>query len=51
MLTIALTEQQRNNLLVFLNRVDIKGAEVPAFTEIMLAIHQGTMQKDEPVLA
>lgn len=34
-MNIKLTEQQLNNLQAFLQRVDLKGAEVPAYVEIM----------------
>ncbi len=33
--TVTLTEQQLNNLRVFLQRVPMEGKEVPAFVEIM----------------
>jgi len=32
---IEFTEEQIKNLQVFLNRVDLKGAEVPAFVDII----------------
>jgi len=35
---IKLTEQQYNNLKVFLQRVELKGNEVPAFLEIVQAL-------------
>ena len=38
--TIELTEKQKQNLLIFLNRVQLSGAEVPAFIEIMQAINK-----------
>lgn len=37
---IELTEQQLNNLQVFLQRLDLKGNEVPAFVEIMNALNK-----------
>ena len=36
--TIELTEKQKQNLLIFLNRLQLSGAEVPAYVEIMRAI-------------
>jgi hypothetical protein len=36
--TIELTDEQRNNLIAFLNRTQMKGEEVPAFLEIMQAL-------------
>jgi len=41
MFQIILTEQERQNLLLFLNRVNLTGAEVPAYTEIQIAIAKG----------
>lgn len=43
---IELTKEQINNLKVFLARVDLKGAEVPAFLEIMQAIEKGVIDDD-----
>ncbi len=37
---IELTEQQLNNLKIFLNRVDLKGNEVGAFVEIMQTLNK-----------
>lgn len=34
-----MNEKTCDNLLVFLNRTDLKGAEVPAFVEIINAIN------------
>ena len=34
-----MTPQQINNCLAFLNRADIKGGEVPAFVEVVNALH------------
>lgn len=41
MFEITLTSEQLNNLKAFLCRVVLKGAEVPAFLEIMQAIEKG----------
>jgi len=38
MITIQLSEVQRKNLLVFLNRVQLNGQEVPAFMEVIQVI-------------
>ena len=32
---IELTKEQHRNLIVFLNRVQLTGSEVPAYTDIM----------------
>lgn len=37
---IKLSEKAVSNLVTFLKRVDLKGVEVSAFNEIMLAIHE-----------
>lgn len=42
---IELTEQLLNNLQIFLQRVDLKGNEVPAFVEIMNALNKPTVEK------
>ena len=34
-----------NNLLIFLNRTNIKGAEVPAFVEIINAINTAKIEE------
>jgi len=39
-LDIKLNEKAVSNLVTFLKRVDLKGVEVSAFNEIMLAIHE-----------
>lgn len=39
------TQEQLKNLEVFLLRVELKGAEVPAFVEIINAINK--VEKDE----
>ena len=43
-LKIELTEQQLNNLQVFLNRVSLQGNEVGAFVEIMQALSNPTIE-------
>ncbi len=37
---IELTEQQHKNLLAFLNRINMTGAEVPAYLDILGAINK-----------
>ena len=37
---INLTIEQRKNLIVFLNRVQMSGAEVPAYLEIVNALNE-----------
>jgi len=39
-LTVELTEKQKQNLLIFLNRVQLSGAEVPAYIEIVQAVNK-----------
>lgn len=38
---IELTQEQLTNLGAFLNRVDLKGAEVPAFIDVINALNGG----------
>jgi hypothetical protein len=40
MRTLEFTEDQMKNLAVFLNRVQLTGAEVPAYLEIVQAINK-----------
>ena len=44
---IKMSVQEINNLCTFLNRVDLKGAEVPAFVAIMNAISSAERGEDE----
>ena len=44
---IELTEEQRNNLLIFLDRVTLQGKEVIAFTQIVHAL-QNPLEKEQP---
>ena len=46
-ITIGLTEKQKQNLLIFLNRVQLSGAEVPAFVEIMQEINSSSIQQPD----
>lgn len=46
---IKLTEQQLNNLKAFLLRVDLKGSEVGAFTEILGVISRPTKDAEKAV--
>ena len=46
-MNVQLTKEQLNNLKVFLARVDLKGAEVPAFVEIMQAVEKGVAEDGE----
>ena len=43
---IKLTAEEYSNLKVFLARVDLKGAEVPAFIEIVQQIEKGVAEED-----
>lgn len=38
---IELTDQQKQALMVFLNRTQLQGAEVPAFIDLINAINKG----------
>jgi hypothetical protein len=40
MKTIELTDDQLKNLMVFLNRVQLAGAEVPAYVELIRIINK-----------
>ena len=44
---IILSEQQMNNLQSFLNRVDLKGSEVPAYVDIMQALNNPNIKEHE----
>lgn len=44
-MNIELTKEQRENLIVFLQRVDLKGSEVPAFMEIAAALNKPFLEK------
>lgn len=46
---IELTEQQLNNLQVFLDRVELKGREAIAYVDLLAALEQGvnSMQKNK----
>lgn len=46
MFTIEIEKHQLDNLKVFLNRVDLKGLEVPTFIEILNVISQAKENKD-----
>ena len=45
MLFRSMNEKMVDNLLIFLNRADLKGAEVPAFAEIINAINTAKFGK------
>lgn len=47
LITITLTPEQISNLNTFLNRTELKGAEVGAFIEILRAINEGTAAVEE----
>lgn len=48
MFTITLTKQQLQNLKVFLDRVDLKGNEVPAYYDVARAIYAAS-SSEEPL--
>ncbi len=50
MFVVKLTEQQKQNLLTFLGRVQLTGQEASAFMEIILAIQEAeTSTVEKPV--
>jgi hypothetical protein len=46
-LSIELTKEQREILIAFLNRVQLTGAEVPAFLEVANALNKPFEKKEE----
>lgn len=46
-MSIELTKEQRDNLIAFLNRVQLTGAEVPAYLEIVQALNKPFEKKEE----
>lgn len=44
---IKLTDEELNNLKVFLGRCDLKGNEVPAFIVILNKLNHAGVDKDE----
>ena len=44
MRTLEFTEDQMKNLAVFLNRVQLSGAEVPAYIEIVQEINESVLE-------
>jgi DUF971 family protein len=47
MLTVEFSEAQVKNLIAFLARVDLKGAEVGAYVQIVNAINQAKERANE----
>ena len=45
---IELTTQAKKNLVVFLNRVQLAGYEVPAYSEIMRALIEAKPKENGP---
>lgn len=45
-MSIELTKEQRDNLIAFLNRVQLTGAEVPAYLEIVQALNKPFEKKE-----
>lgn len=43
-ISIELTQQQLNNLQVFMQRVDLKGNEVPAYVEIFNVLNEANVK-------
>ena len=48
-MNVKFTEQQLNNLKAFLLRVDLKGSEVGAFTELLGVISRPTEETEKAV--
>ena len=46
-LSIELTKEIRDNLIQFLNRVQLTGAEVPAYLEIVQALNKPFEKKEK----
>ena len=46
---IDLTDQQRQNLISLLQRVQLTGAEVPAYVELVKALNQPFLDKIKPL--
>lgn len=46
-MSIELTKEQRDNLIAFLNRVQLTGAEVPAYLEIVQALNKPFEKNEE----
>lgn len=49
MIEITLTEEERNNLLVFLKRANLKGEEVPEYVKIINKINEGKKVRDKEI--
>jgi hypothetical protein len=47
MLKIVLSPEQRQNLLLFMQRVDLKGTEVPAYMELVETIAKARPETSE----
>ncbi len=43
---IKMTDEQRKNLMVFLNRAELKGSEVGAFVELANAINRAQPEEE-----
>lgn len=45
---VMLTMEQRQNLLLFMQRVDLKGTEVPAYMDLVETIAKARPEASEP---
>ena len=46
MISIHMTEEQVQNLLIFLTRASLTGKEVPAFNDIVAALQNATSEQN-----
>ena len=46
-INVYLTLEEIQNTLIFLSRTDLSGKEVPAFNDIVGALHRATQQKED----
>ncbi len=49
MIKVELTMEEINNMMVFMERVELKGKEVPAYNALVYKIQQAVQQIKQPV--
>lgn len=49
MIKLELTMEEINNMMVFMERVELKGKEVPAYNALVYKIQQAVQQIKQPV--
>ena len=47
MIKIELTSEELNNLMIFMERIDLKGKEVPAFNALTYKIQQSVQKSQQ----